>query len=871
MSEHNSTSRVSVIAMRTEEWQKVEEILNTALELEPAARRQFLESVADPLLRREVESLLACDEKTDGFLGAPALAFSADFFDEGGGPEERGGQTFGRYRIIREIGRGGMGAVFLAERSDGEFQQRLALKIVRRSFADSDLARRFRQERQILASLNHANIARLLDGGVSEEGEPFLAMEYVDGVRIDEYCDTNSLSTEERLNLFLAVCQGVSYAHQNLVVHRDIKPSNILVTEEGVPKLLDFGIAKLINPEAEAAAAETITGLRAMTPDYASPEQVRGLSVTTATDVYSLGVLLYELLTGHRPHRLKNRRTDEIARVICEEEPERPSTAVSRVEEVTDTDGATLARLSPETISERRGRTPDQLRRTLRGDLDNLVLMAMRKEPQRRYASVAQLAADVSSYLEGRPVLAHKDTFSYRATKFVRRHKAGAAAVVLVALALVGGIVATAWQARRATAQARIAAEQRDRARIEAAKAKRINEFLQSIFASADPSWYSSGFGQRGEVRVVDVLEQAGQRINADFKDQPEIRAELHHTIGTTFQSLGQFEQAHTHFRAALDAYRGLYGERHPKVAEALYYLAASMYGGGDSAAALALFRQSLEVFRAVDPNNANVPYLLHDFASLLNGTGETVAAEQAAREGLELARQRHGDEHVLTGSLLSVLGTIYETRGDLRQAETFYQTTIATFNRTPNGRIMSSGMLIHLGRLSMYQGEFEKAETQFREAFDSSRQTRNETHPQHISLLLMLAETHYRQGANADSEKEATSALDLLRRIAFHDSSYQLTGLSLLSLIHAKTNRRARAAVFLREALTLFNNIPNEEKYQDDGLLGEALIAMKREAEARPLLQKRYDFFARRYGEQNPQAVRTRQQLEQLGGTFRP
>lgn len=852
--------------MRTEEWQKVEELLNTALELEPAARRQFLESVGDPLLRGEVESLLACEEKTDGFLTAPALALSADFFDDGA--DERAGQTVGRYRIIREIGRGGMGAVFLAERSDGEFQQRLALKIVRRSFADSDLARRFRQERQILASLNHPNIARLLDGGVSADGEPFLAMEYIEGVRIDEYCNANSLSTEERLKLFLAVCQGVSYAHQNLVVHRDIKPSNILVTNEGVPKLLDFGIAKLINAEAEGGAAETITGLRAMTPDYASPEQVRGLSVTTATDVYSLGVLLYELLTGHRPHRLKNRRTDEIARVICEEEPERPSTTVSHVEEGTGADGATL---SPETISGQRGRTPEQLRRALRGDLDNIVLMAMRKEPQRRYASVAQFAEDVRGYLEGRPVLAHKDTFSYRAAKFVRRHKASAAAVVLVALVLIGGIVATAWQARRATAQARIAAEQRDRARIEAAKAKRINEFLQSIFASADPSWYSSGFGQRGEVKVVDVLEQAGRRIDVELKDEPEIRAELHHTIGTTYQSLGHYEQAQTHFRAALDTYRGLYGERHPKVAEALFYLAASTQGVGDIAASLVLYRQSLEIFRAVDPNNANVPYLLHDFVSMLNGMGETVAAEQAAREGLELARQRYGDEHVATLSMVSDLGMIYETRGDLRQAETFFQTAFATFNRMPNGKMQSSGVLENLGHISRLKGELKQAEAQYREALDLLRQTQNETHPAHINLMLRLAEVHYLLGAYADAEKLATAAIDLLRRAPSPPALWhQLKGLSLLSLIHAKTNRRARAAALVREALALFNSHSDEAKYHDDGLLGEALIVMKREAEARSLLQKRYAYFARTYGEQNPQSVITRKQLERLDAARR-
>ncbi len=858
--------------MRSEEWKKVEELLDAALELEPPERRGFLDEVgASSLeLRREVESLLAGEPQVDGFLAGMALALSADFFADGEDSEERAGQTVGRYRIIREIGRGGMGAVFLAERSDGEFQQEVALKVVWRSFADSDLARRFRQERQILASLNHPNIAWLLDGGVSAEGEPFLAMEYVAGVRIDDYCDGRSLATEERLSLFVAVCEGVSYAHQNLIIHRDIKPSNILVTNEGVPKLLDFGIAKLINPDTGKGDAETVTGLRAMTPDYASPEQVRGVGVTTASDVYSLGALLYQLLTGHRPHRLKNRRTDEIARVICEEEPERPSTAVSHVEEVTGADDGKLATLSPETISERRGRTPEQLRRTLRGDLDNIVLMAMRKEPQRRYASVAQLSDDLRRYLEGRPVLAHKDTFSYRAAKFVRRHKAGAAAVVLVAFALVGGIVATVWQARRATAQARIAAEQRDRARIEAAKAERINAFLQSIFASADPNWYSSGFGQRGEVRVVDVLEQAGRRIDVELKDEPEIRAELHHTIGTTFQSLGEFDQAQPHFDAALNAYRALYGERHPKVAEALYYLASSKMGTGDASSGLALYRQSLDLFHAVDPNNANVPYLLADLSGYLSGTGETVAAEQAVREGLEMARKKYGDEHMLTLTLLSRLGTVYEMRGDLRQAETLYQTVLATSSRMPNSKLLSPGWLEHLGRISFYKGEYKHAEAQFREALNGARQTHNENHPQHINLLLTLAEILCLQGAYAEAEKDAIAALDLLHRGAPRDSSYQLKGLSLLSLIHAKTNRPARAAIFLREALTLFNNLPDEARYQDDGLLGEALVVMHREAEAKPLLLKRYEFYTRRFGDKNPQVIITRQQLEHLGAQAR-
>ena len=277
------------------------------------------------------------------------------------------------------------------------------------------------------------------------------------------------------------------------------------------------------------------------------------------------------------------------------------------------------------------------------------------------------------------------------------------------------------------------------------------------------------------------------------------------------------------------------------------------------------LYRQSLEIFRAVDPNNANVPYLLHDFVSMLNGMGETVAAEQAAREGLELARQRYGDEHVATLSMVSDLGVIYETRGDLRQAETFFQTAFATFNRMPNGKMQSSGVLENLGHISRLKGELKQAEAHYREALDLLRQTRNETHPAHINLMLRLAEVRYLQGAYADAEKLATAAIDLLRRTPSPALWHQLKGLSLLSLIHAKTNRRARAAALVREALALFNSHSDEARYHDDGLLGEALIVMKREAEARSLLQKRYAYFARTYGEQNPQAVITRKQIERL------
>jgi non-specific serine/threonine protein kinase/serine/threonine-protein kinase len=443
-------------------WEKVEEIFLSALRQEPGARRAHLDAACggDVLLRGEVESLLASHERAGEFIEAPAVAFAPELpasvlkSDAG---EASGGRHVGAYRIERELGRGGMGAVFLARRADDEYEKQVAVKLIHGGPADSLVTQRFLAERQILAGLDHPNIARLVDGGATSDGSPYLVMDYIEGLPLDEYCDARGLHVTARLRLFCEVCAAVQYAHRNLVVHRDLKPSNILVTPDGTPKLLDFGIAKLLDPMGAHTRTATATAARAMTPQYASPEQVRGESVTTASDIYSLGVLLYELLTGRHPYSFKTMLPTEVERVICETDPERPSAVVTRAAARAVRRDAPLNDPTPESVSRARGERPEELRRSLRGDLDAIVLMAMRKEPHRRYASVAQFADDIRRHLEGHPVLAHADTFSYRAAKFVRRHKAGVAAAALVLLTLVSGVVTTAWQARRAT-------EQRDRA-----------------------------------------------------------------------------------------------------------------------------------------------------------------------------------------------------------------------------------------------------------------------------------------------------------------------------------------------------------------------------------------------------------------------
>ena len=420
--------------------ERVLELVGEALDLPPGERATFLQTRCgdDAALRQEVDSLLGYQQTDTRFLERPAFVIDPATLQDTLHGELRPGDVLGDCRIESLLGEGGMGEVYLAE--DTALGRRVAVKLLKRHLGDEVSGRRFRHERRVLAGLTHPGIARLYGAAVSPQGRSYLVMEYVEGERLDRYCDGHGLGVPERLALFRQVCAAVGHAHQNLVIHRDLKPANVRVTPAGEPKLLDFGIAKLLEPDpaTESDGPPTLTLGDAMTPAYASPEQLRGEPITTASDVYSLGVILYELLTGQRPYQLKSRRPDEIARAICETEPPRPSTVAARATPDTATGPAT------------HHDPPERLRRQLAGDLDNIVAMAMRKDPTRRYASVAQLSEDIRRHCDGLPVQARRDTLGYRTDKFVRRNKAGVAAGVLVVLALVAGLVATTLEARRA-------------------------------------------------------------------------------------------------------------------------------------------------------------------------------------------------------------------------------------------------------------------------------------------------------------------------------------------------------------------------------------------------------------------------------------
>lgn len=470
-------------------------LFDHAVQLAAADRAAFLDTACpDAAVRARVEALLTAHDKVaTGFLATPApdLALA----DIG-----RAGRRLGAYQIHRELGRGGMGAVYLAVRADDEYQKAVAIKVVAAPLGDAELAGRFRRERQILAGLEHPNIARLLDGGTTEEGLPYLVMEYVDGLRIDEYVRTRAVPLPAVLHLFQRVCDAVQFAHRHLVVHRDLKPQNILVTADEAPHLLDFGIATLVPGEHQQPVPTQTAGL-AMTPEYASPEQLRGERVTTASDVYSLGVLLYELLAGRRPYDLASKRPDEAFRTVLETDPVRPSQAAAHA-----------------------GDAPRA--RRLAGDLDAIVMMALRKEPERRYASAATLSDDIGAFLEGRPVVARGDHVSYRAARFIRRHRAGVAAAAAIAITLVGGIAATAWQAAVARQQRAEAEAQRARAERRFADVRQLaNAFLFEFHDAVAPLPGSTPARQLVVTKALTYLDGLAAEAAGDPALQQELAA----------------------------------------------------------------------------------------------------------------------------------------------------------------------------------------------------------------------------------------------------------------------------------------------------------------------------------------------------------
>ena len=584
--------------MRPERWQQVREVLDAALALPAAERAVYLDKACahDPELRGEVESLLDSHDQAGGnFLNSPA----ADLKSALGEPSLRSswiGGRIGVYQIEAEIGHGGMGEVYRAVRADGLYKKEVAIKLVRGGYDTAAVLERFLHERQILASLEHPNIARLYDGGTTQEGLPFLVMELIVGTPIDQYCEEHDSAVHERLKLFTQVCAAVQFAHQRLVIHRDIKPSNILVTADGIPKLLDFGIAKILDP---AAKAET-TLVRPMTPEYASPEQVRGETITTATDVYSLGVVLYRLLTGHSPYPESTRTPLEFARVICELEPTKPSSAVARMtprEVSTPEDGA--ARDKTKGYSARR-------QRRLKGDLDNIALKALRKEPSRRYASVERFAEDMRRHLDGLPVAATRGSWTYRTKKFVRRHRVAAISASVVLMAILAGVVATVREARIAAANAPRAERRFNDVR------KLANSFLFEFHDSIEHLQGSTPARELVVKRALEYLDSLSQEAGSDRTLQLEL-VTAYEKVGAVQGSpyrdnLGNSKGARESFQKAIALLEQLvkvspsHSDLRSQLARDYGELGDILIAGGNLKAAMECYRKGLDALES-DPH----------------------------------------------------------------------------------------------------------------------------------------------------------------------------------------------------------------------------------------------------------------------------
>jgi len=850
--------------MIAERSNRLESLFASVVELNPLERAAFLDSACadDPALRSEVESLLAADERAGRFIEKPALEAIAGAQPDGQAESESESEEerrIGPYKLIREIGQGGMGAVYLAARNDDQFKQRVAIKLIRRGMDTSAIIRRFRRERQILAGLDHPNIARLLDGGATEDGLPWFALEYIEGSPFTEYCDEHRLSIAERLRLFLKVCAAVQYAHQNLIIHRDLKPGNILITAEGTPKLLDFGIAKLLQSDPSDETPDlTNTGWRPMTPAYASPEQARGESVTTASDVYSLGVILYELLAGRRPYRVTSGMPEnEIARVICEQEPARPSLAVTRARTKNDAEEEDAA--MPEAVSRARNDQPERLRRRLAGDLDNIALTALRKEPQRRYSSVEQFAEDIRRHLDGLPVKASRDTFAYRATKFVRRNKAAVAFASLSVLALVIVAVVAAWQARAARAQATIAQMERD-------KTRRINEFLRDTLSFADPTYNRPGHGKGADATLVDAIRNAEKQIDEKFKDQPEIRCDLHNTLGQIWLQRGEYHSAETHIRAAMELSPQLYGEHHPRVSQNLYKLGIIEVRKGNTRGGVTMIRQAVEMMRLSDPQNGALPWMLLDLGQMVSWEGKFSEAESLiieSREGFsKMANPEAGYQVAYT---FCRLGNLYMTRGELEQAQAAYYEYLERLRRLPV-KHEAGEALYNLAVIDYTKGNYQEAEKRLNEAERLFSQYLGASRSQITDFLYYLASIHCLQGDRARAEAEAMRALEISRRVYGPDDSRTIRSLGLLSKAMISAGQPARASPYLREAIEKFRDLPKEKKLiQAAGILGECLTLLKRYDEAERLMAGTCAVHQCNCSEKSPDDVEMRQRLAQL------
>ncbi|MDY7093313.1 MAG: serine/threonine-protein kinase [Acidobacteriota bacterium] len=735
-------------------WEELRELFRQALELPEDEWPTFLDSVPKTDgLRAELRSLLEAHRRSDGFLEPTAEAASSPFpgprQDSTAGaarghPPHRGtdpleGRVLGTYRLVYRLESGGMGSVYLAVRADDEYQQRVAVKILREGRISDELIARFRNERQILAALDHPLVAKLLDGGTTREGLPYLVMEYIEGEPIDEYCARRQLSLGQRIDLFRKVCSAVQFAHQNLVIHRDLKPANILITADGTPKLLDFGIAKLLNPELFAASPDATSKVRLLTPTYASPEQILGHPVSTAADVYSLGVVLYLLLTGRSPYTSTAESPTKLARWITSVKVLKPSERVLQdsreaSEALPSTDTRSIQR-RPVTARRRR------ISRKLRGDLDAIALKALAKEPRHRYASVEALSDDLGRAADHYPVQARPANPLYRCARFLRRNRLATTLATGFVVAILGFSLLMALQRSELI-------RERDRA-------EQVKTLLMDLFQVSDPLLTSAD-----QLSARDILDEGERRLRSRQTLEPETRAELLDTLGVIYLRLGELERANEILSSSLRIRIAQSGERSLETARTLNFLAEARLEEGKFEQAIPHLEKALAIRRReLGPTSLQVGETLNDLAKAMHYGGDLEAAERRYREALEIRETALSGSHPEIAETLNNLAIALWQQGKSAQAEPLHRRALDMRRRLLGAEhIEVSESLNNLAALLAGLGRYEEAQTHYEQALSLRRQILGPSHPRvgntqnNLGGVLLargdieVADQHYRQ-----------------------------------------------------------------------------------------------------------------------------
>jgi serine/threonine protein kinase/tetratricopeptide (TPR) repeat protein len=702
----------------------------------------------------------------------------------------------GKYKLVEELGKGGMGVVFLADQT-APVKRQVALKIIKLGMDTHHVVARFEAERQALAVMDHPNIAKVFDGGATDTGRPYFVMELVRGIPLTTYCDKNQLTTRERLELFVPICEAVQHAHQKGVIHRDLKPSNVLVAvQDGkpVPKIIDFGIAKAIDHRLAESTLFTEQGLLIGTPAYMSPEQAEmsGLDIDTRTDIYSLGVMLYELLIGVLPFDQKMLRAaafNEIQRIIREIDPPRASTQIIKLGETNTT------------IAEHRRTDPASLHRQLKGDLDCILMRAMEKDRTRRYETATGLAMDINRHLHNEPISARPPSTTYRLAKFARRHKVGLAAGVAVFLALVAGLVLATTGLIRAQRAEAVAADERDRANQETKTTRRVSDFLVSIFQVSDPR---QALGNT--ITAREILDKGAARVEEELKGEPLVKARLMDTMGTVYMNLGLYPQAVPLAERALEVRRQALAPDDPLIAESMNSLGALRYTTGNFAEAEKLFRGALDIRRKkLGEENYEVSTSLNDLAMTLNSLGRYDEAEPLYRQALAIRQKLFGKEHPDIAQSLNNLGMFLYRRAKYAEAEKLFRQALE-MNRRLLGDVHPeiASYLNNLGMVLRDSGQLAEAETMFRQSVDLHHKVYGQDHPNFGNAVVNLAALLVRMGKYEEAERDYLEAIALYGKI-YSENNFQTAGVrSLLGECMTKTKRFPKAEKLLVESLAI-------------------------------------------------------------------